>query len=298
MNRETISGELDVARVNDQLKRQARIKEIIALHELDLHPSAILFYMSEVSLAYPNRKIVEDINFVIPTHKITTLMGPSGCGKSSVLRVMNRLFEIQAGKVQGEVFFHGQDIYSQNVDPVQVRRRIGMVFQKPNPFNGSIFDNVAEGPRLLGIRDKAVLKETVEASLDAAALLKDVKNRQKDSALSLSVGQQQRLCLARALAIQPDILLLDEPSSALDPISTARIEKSIRSLVDARMSTVVMVTHDLMQAEKISDFTGFMTAIGTENNYVGKLIEFGDTYRLFKKPREKLTEDYIKGGFG
>jgi phosphate transport system ATP-binding protein len=225
----------------------------------------------------------------IPERKVTAFIGPSGCGKSTLLRNINRMNdEIVGCTYNGEIMWQDTNILKKKVDPVSLRRRIGMVFQKPNPFPKSIFDNIAYGPKLLGIRNKKKLKEIVEKSLKDAALWEEVKDRLKDSAMGLSGGQQQRLCIARALAVEPDVILMDEPCSALDPIATAKIEDLINEL--KKEYTVVIVTHNMQQAARISDFTGFM--------YLGELIEFGRTRQVFENPKEDLTERYITGRFG
>jgi len=218
---------------------------------------------------------------------VTALIGPSGCGKSTVLRCLNRMNDlVPSAKVDGQVLYHGVDLYGRDVDPIEVRRRIGMVFQRPNPFPKSIYDNVAFAPRKLGLDGN--LDERVERSLRRAALWDEVKDRLRDSALELSGGQQQRLCIARALANDPEVLLLDEPASALDPIATQKVEELVYEL--KRELTIVIVTHNLQQAARISDQTGFF--------YLGRLIEMGETQRLFTSPREERTEAYITGRFG
>lgn len=229
------------------------------------------------------------ISIKIPEKHITALIGPSGCGKSTFLRTLNRMNEINENThVKGKVLIDGVDIYKNGVDVVSLRKKVGMVFQKSNPFPKSIFENVAFGPRIHGTKGKSSLAEIVERSLIAAGLFSEVKDRLDQSALSLSGGQQQRLCIARALAVDPEILLMDEPASALDPRSTARIEDLVGDLVNSY--TVVIVTHNMQQASRISDFTAFF--------YEGRLVEFGDTKMIFTKPREKQTEDYITGRFG
>jgi phosphate transport system ATP-binding protein len=230
-----------------------------------------------------------DISLAIPERAVTALIGPSGCGKSTFLRTLNRMNDIIEGtRLLGTVLLENTDIYDPQVDPVAVRKRVGMVFQKSTPFPKSIFDNIAYGPRISGIRQKAVLAEIVETSLTRAALWNEVKDRLNDSALALSGGQQQRLCIARALATSPDVLLMDEPASALDPASTAHIEDLIDDL--KKSYTIVIVTHNMQQAARVSDITAFF--------YQGKLIEVGPTTGMFTKPRQKQTEDYITGRFG
>ncbi|MCK4302877.1 MAG: phosphate ABC transporter ATP-binding protein, partial [Candidatus Eisenbacteria sp.] len=243
----------------------------------------------EFSVFYGNNKAVDRVTFNIPTGLVTAIIGPSGCGKSTFLRAINRMNDlIPRCYTRGKLVFDGQDVYAPQVDVASLRQRVGMVFQEPNPFPKSIFDNVAYGPRILGIRDRARLAEIVQRSLMRAALWEEAKNRLSDSALGLSGGQQQRLCVARALAVDPDVLLMDEPTSALDPRSTTRIEDLIGEL--RGKYTIVIVTHNMQQAARVSDFTAFL--------YEGVLIEFGLTRQIFTNPREKQTEHYITGRFG
>ncbi|MCA9090360.1 MAG: phosphate ABC transporter ATP-binding protein [Planctomycetaceae bacterium] len=238
---------------------------------------------------YGENQALFDISMQIPERAVTALIGPSGCGKSTFLRTFNRMNDIIEGtRHTGEVLLEGTNIYDPRVDVVALRKRVGMVFQKSTPFPKSIFDNVAYGPRVAGVRDRAKLAETVESCLLRAALWDEVKDRLHDSAMALSGGQQQRLCIARALATEPDVLLMDEPASALDPASTARVEDLIFDLKSNY--TIVIVTHNMQQAARVSDHTGFF--------YQGNLVEFGGTQALFTKPREKQTEDYITGRFG
>ncbi|RLF44596.1 MAG: phosphate ABC transporter ATP-binding protein [Thermoplasmata archaeon] len=242
-----------------------------------------------LNLWYGDKQALFDINIGIKRNKITALIGPSGCGKSTLIRCFNRMNDIIDGcRIKGKVIFDGINIYQEDIDVVEIRKKIGMVFQKPNPFPKSIYENVAYGPRIHGMRDKKELDEIVERSLKAAALWDEVKDRLHESALSLSGGQQQRLCIARALAIEPEVILMDEPCSALDPIATAKIEDLINEL--KKKYTVVIVTHNMQQAARVSDYTGFM--------YLGRLIEFGETKQIFENPREELTEKYITGRFG
>jgi phosphate transport system ATP-binding protein len=236
---------------------------------------------------YGDDPAVEDISLRIPRNRVVAFIGPSGCGKSTFLRCLNRMNDlIPAARVSGEVLFHGKNLYDPEVDPVEVRRRIGMVFQKPNPFPKSIYDNIAFGLKVNGYRGD--IEERVEVSLRRAALWDEVKDRLHESALALSGGQQQRVCIARALAVEPEILLMDEPASALDPIATGRIEDLIGDLKEN--FTIVIVTHNMQQAARVSDYTAFL--------YMGQLVEYGDTDRLFTNPREKRTEQYITGRFG
>ena len=240
-----------------------------------------------LSVDYDGDIAVSEISLSIPRNRIVAFIGPSGCGKSTFLRCLNRMNDlIPAANVSGEVLFRGKNLYDSDVDPVEVRRRIGMVFQKPNPFPKSIYENVAFGLRVNGYQGD--LEERVETSLRAAALWDEVKDRLEDSALGLSGGQQQRLCIARALAVEPEILLMDEPASALDPIATGRIEDLIEDL--KQDYTIVIVTHNMQQAARVSDLTAFL--------YMGELVEYGDTDRLFTNPRQQRTEQYITGRFG
>ena len=241
----------------------------------------------DLSVLYGDSRAVKHISIKIPDRKVVAFIGPSGCGKSTLLRCFNRMNDLIPGaRVEGEAIFQGTNLYDKGVDPVDVRRRIGMVFQKPNPFPKSIFDNIAFGPRINGYRGK--MDELVERSLRQAALWEEVKDRLGESALSLSGGQQQRLCVARALAIEPEVILMDEPTSALDPIATQRIEELIFNL--KADYSVIIVTHNMQQAARISDYTAFM--------YMGDLIEYGNTDQLFTNPREERTEAYITGRFG
>ncbi len=249
----------------------------------------IIIAAKNVNFYYGSFKALVDVTMDFEKHKVTALIGPSGCGKSTLLRLINRMNDLIDGtRVEGEVIFEGANIYAPNVDPVDVRRRIGMVFQKPNPFPKSILNNITYGPKLNGISKKSDLEALVEKSLVQASLWNEVKDILHQSAMMLSGGQQQRLCIARALAMKPDVLLMDEPTSALDPISTAKIEELIEEL--KKNYTIIIVTHNMQQAARISDYTGFF--------YLGKLIEFNQTDRLFTTPDVKQTEDYITGRFG
>ena len=242
-----------------------------------------------LNLWYGPNHALHDVSVAIPERQITAFIGPSGCGKSTFLRTLNRMNDlIPSVKIEGEVDFHGKNIYDGGVDPTLLRKRIGMVFQKANPFPMSIYDNVAYGPRTHGIRNHAKLDDIVERSLRSAAIWDEVKDRLKKSALGLSGGQQQRLCIARALAVEPEVLLMDESTSALDPISTSKIEDLASELKDRY--TVVMVTHNMQQAARISDNTAFFL--------LGELVEFGKTEQVFSTPADKRTEDYITGRFG
>ena len=250
---------------------------------------ATILQAKDLNLWYGQNHALHSVNVDIPEHEITAFIGPSGCGKSTFLRTLNRMNDlIPSVKITGEVNFRGQNIYDSGVDPTWLRKRIGMVFQKANPFPMSIYDNVAYGPRTHGIRSKVKLDEIVENSLRAAAIWDEVKDRLKKSALGLSGGQQQRLCIARALAVEPEVLLMDESTSALDPISTSKIEDLAVELKSKY--TVIMVTHNMQQAARVSDNTAFFL--------LGELVEFGRTEQLFSTPEDKRTEDYITGRFG
>jgi phosphate transport system ATP-binding protein len=242
-----------------------------------------------LDLFYGESQALYDISITIPSQRVTAFIGPSGCGKSTFLRTLNRMNDLIEGvRCSGEVLIDGEDIYDSSVDVVALRKKVGMVFQRSNPFPKSIFENIAYGPRIHGIRDSAQLEEIVERSLARADLWNDVKDRLDDSALALSGGQQQRLCIARALAVDPDILLMDEPASALDPRSTSKIEDLVGELRDNY--TIIIVTHNMQQAARISDYTAFF--------FEGNLVEFEETNKLFTKPAQKQTEDYITGRFG
>ena len=242
-----------------------------------------------LNLYYGDNHALKDISIQIPANKITALIGPSGCGKSTFLKTLNRMNDLVPGvRITGEVFYNGENIYGKDVDVTRLRKQIGMVFQKANPFPMSIYDNIAYGPRTHGVRGKAKLDDIVERSLRDAAIWDEVKDRLNKSALGLSGGQQQRLCIARAIAVEPDILLMDESTSALDPISTSKIEELAMELKNRY--TVVMVTHNMQQAVRVSDETAFFL--------LGELVEFGDTERIFSHPQDKRTEDYITGRFG
>ena len=235
---------------------------------------------------------VRDVHMRVPTNKITAIIGPSGCGKSTVLRCLNRMNDlISSARIEGEVLFQGQNIYDDSVDPVEVRRRIGMVFQKPNPFPKTIYENVAWGTRINGFRGD--MDEMVEKALRSAVLWDEVKDKLQQSALGLSGGQQQRLCIARAIAVEPEIILMDEPASALDPIATLRIEDLMKEL--SEQYTIIVVTHNMQQAARISDFTAFFSV---DDRRTGNLIEFDETEKIFTNPSQKSTEDYITGRFG
>jgi phosphate transport system ATP-binding protein len=242
-----------------------------------------------VDFFYGAFRALSDVTVDFEKNKVTALIGPSGCGKSTLLRLLNRMNDLIDGtRVEGEILFEGRNIYAPDVDPVEIRQRIGMVFQKPNPFPKSIYNNITYAPKLAGIRDSGEIEALVEESLKQAVLWDEVKDILTKSAMTLSGGQQQRLCIARALAMKPDVILMDEPTSALDPISTAKIEELIDTL--KKRYTIIIVTHNMQQAARISEYTGFF--------YIGKLIEFNATEKIFTNPDVKQTEDYITGRFG
>ena len=259
--------------------------------------NAVVFDVDDLSVFYGPFRAVRDVNLDIRQHEITALIGPSGCGKSTVLRCFNRMNDlIEIARVEGRVTYHGVDLYDPAVNPVEVRRRIGMVFQKPNPFPKSIYDNVAYGPRLAGV--KRDMDELVERSLRGAALWDEVKDRLKSSAMGLSGGQQQRLCIARAIAVDPEVILMDEPCSALDPIATGRIEDLMTELKTAY--SIVIVTHNMQQAARVSDRCAFFTTEVSEatDTRTGVLVEFDSTDKIFSNPSDERTENYITGRFG
>jgi phosphate transport system ATP-binding protein len=256
-------------------------------HDIDTGGRAPALEAHGVSVFYGEKQAVKEIDLVVPANKVVALIGPSGCGKSTLLRCFNRMNDlVPAARVEGRVDFHGKNLYDDDVDPVEVRRRIGMVFQKPNPLPKSIFDNTAFGARINGF--KGDMDELVERSLRQAALWDEVHDRLGESAYDLSGGQQQRLCIARTLAVKPEVVLMDEPASALDPIATQRIEELIYEL--KKDYTIVIVTHNMQQAARISDYTAFL--------YMGELVEYGPTDRLFTNPAEERTEAYVTGRFG
>jgi phosphate transport system ATP-binding protein len=254
-----------------------------------------VFETRDLTISYGKSPAVSDVNLSIYQNLVTAIIGPSGCGKSTFLRSLNRMNDLVASaKVEGQVLYHGQDIYADGVDPVEVRRRIGMVFQKPNPFPKSIYDNVAWGLRVLGMKDD--LDGRVERALTQAALWDEVKDRLKKGAFGLSGGQQQRLCLARAIAVEPDVVLLDEPASALDPIATSKIEDLMHELKNEY--TLVIVTHNMQQAARVADMTAFFTLERTEGGGHGVLVEYDETPKIFTQPADERTEGYVTGRFG
>jgi len=259
-------------------------------------PETAVFGLSELNLWYGHKHAIGDIGMKLPVNKVTALIGPSGCGKSTLLRCLNRMNDLIPGvHIKGSVTYHDQEIYAPHIDPVEVRRRIGMVFQKPNPFPKSIYDNVAFGPRIAGF--KGNMDDLVEESLQRAALWDEVRGKLKQSAMALSGGQQQRLCIARAIATRPDVILMDEPASALDPIATQRIEDLMRELVSEY--TIVIVTHNMQQAARVSDRTAFFTVEVSETGQrTGLVVEYDETEVIFTNPKDRRTEDYVTGRFG
>ncbi|WP_438874202.1 phosphate ABC transporter ATP-binding protein PstB [Streptomyces calidiresistens] len=254
-----------------------------------------VFELRKVSVSYGSHRAVGDVSMDVFQRNITALIGPSGCGKSTLLRCLNRMNDlVPSARVDGEVIYHGENLYGPRVDPVQVRKVIGMVFQKPNPFPKSIYDNVAFGPRTMGIKQN--MDDIVEEALRGAALWDEVKDKLTSNGLSLSGGQQQRLCIARAIAVKPEVVLMDEPCSALDPIATLKIEDLIRQLKDEY--TIVIVTHNMQQAARVSDMTAFFSVRTSEGKRTGELVEYDDTEKIFSTPADRRTEDYISGRFG
>jgi phosphate transport system ATP-binding protein len=261
----------------------------------DLTEIEVVFALNDVNVYYGQALAVAGVSIDIYKNHITAMIGPSGCGKSTIVRSLNRMNDSISGfRLTGQCNYHGNDLYASGVDPVEVRRRIGMVFQRPNPFPKSIYDNIAWAPRILGMKDE--LDERVESALRRAAIWDEVKDRLKTSALGLSGGQQQRLCIARSIAIEPDVLLLDEPCSALDPISTASIEDLMQDL--KREYTIVIVTHNMQQAARVAERTAFFSLDVSEGRRTGILVEYDETSKLFTRPSDKRTEDYVTGRFG
>ncbi|WP_394752201.1 phosphate ABC transporter ATP-binding protein PstB [Crenothrix sp.] len=252
-------------------------------------PTEVCVRVENLNLFYGQKQALHNITMEMPKKRVTAYIGPSGCGKSTLLRCINRMNDlVDSARIEGKILLENENIYDKSVNVAALRRRVGMVFQKPNPFPKSIFENVAYGLRIQGVNDKRILEETVENALRGAALWDEMKDRLNDNALGMSGGQQQRLVIARAIAIEPEVLLLDEPASALDPISTLKIEELINELKEKY--TIVIVTHNMQQAARVSDYTAFM--------YLGELIEMGTTSELFTNPRKKQTEDYITGRYG
>ena len=275
------------------------ISEVKERHMATENNELPVFAVKDLSVKYGEFRAVRDVTLDIREHEITAFIGPSGCGKTTVLRCLNRMNDfIDSAKVEGLVEYHGADLYNPEVNPNEVRRRIGMVFQKPNPFPKSIYDNVAYGPRLVGKMSKSDLNDLVEKSLRRAALWDEVKDRLKASALGLSGGQQQRLCIARCIAVEPDVILMDEPCSALDPIATARIEDLMQEI--KKDYTIIIVTHNMQQAARVSDRTAFFTTeVNTESDRrTGVMVEFDLTQKMFSVPSDERTESYVTGRFG
>jgi phosphate transport system ATP-binding protein len=277
-----------------------RFVNVAGVTHADARPAddrEVVIQCRDVGVAYGDNPAVADISIDVYRHQITALIGPSGCGKSTLIRVFNRMNDlIPSATVTGEVLYHGEDLYASHVDPVEVRKRIGMVFQKPNPFPKSIYDNIAFGPRVLGMKDN--MDERVETALRKAALWDEVKDRLKTNAFGMSGGQQQRLCIARALAISPDLILMDEPCSALDPISTGRIEDLMAELKE--QYSILIVTHNMQQAARVSQMTAFLTVDldAEEKHRIGRLVEYDDTEKVFTNPGDPRTEAYVTGKVG
>jgi len=288
---------------HDPFEPSAHIASLAQVHtahdrELPVVPPQPVMQTRGLNVFYGDFHAVHDVNLAFGKNEITALIGPSGCGKSTVLRCLNRMNDLVAGaRVEGEVSYHGQNIYAKGVDPIAVRTHIGMVFQKPNPFPKSIYDNIAYGPRVTGMK-VASMDDLVEEALRGAALWDEVKDKLKQSAYGLSGGQQQRLCIARTIATKPDLILMDEPCSALDPIATARVEDLMLQLRED--FTIIVVTHNMQQAARVSDRTAFFTAKpdATTGNRTGLLVEYAPTTKIFSNPSDKRTEDYISGRFG
>jgi phosphate transport system ATP-binding protein len=259
------------------------------IKELNDNNKVVRIKAEDVNFYYGEKKVLKNISIEIYQNCVTAIIGPSGCGKSTFIRLLNRMNDtIPNTKFEGKIFLGGEDIYSPEVDVVKIRRLVGMVFQKPNPFPKSVFDNVSYGLKIQGVKDKNIIQQRVEEALKKAALWDEVKYRLNDNALSFSGGQQQRLCIARCLAVEPEVILFDEPCASLDPISTKKIEELILEL--KKSYTIVIVTHNLQQAARVSDYTAFM--------YLGELVEFGPTEKMFTVPKDQRTEDYITGKFG
>jgi phosphate transport system ATP-binding protein len=272
------------------------LADIARQHDEEVTKREPVFKVHDLSVAYGGNPALRGVEIDVFEHSVTAFIGPSGCGKSTFIRCFNRMNDlIPTAKVEGSVLYHGQDLYARKVDPVEVRRRIGMVFQKPNPFPKSVYDNIAFGPRVL--RLKGNLDQRVEQALQRAALWDEVKDRLKESALGLSGGQQQRLCIARCLAVEPDVILMDVAASALDPISTTRIEDLMHEL--KREYTIVIVTHNMQQAARVADMTAFFSVdVGQDGKRTGVLVEYDRTAKIFTTPADKRTEDYVTGRFG
>jgi phosphate transport system ATP-binding protein len=292
------SMDVDVARESAERDQSEAglIVELPREHRPISSDAPVVFDVHDLSVWYGPFRAIRDVNISIHQRQITALIGPSGCGKTTMLRCFNRMNDlIPAARVEGSILYHGVDLYEREVDPVEVRRRIGMVFQKPNPFPKSIYENVAFGPKIAGIKGK--LDDLVEKSLRKAALWDEVKDKLKDSGMALSGGQQQRLCIARAIAVEPEVILMDEPCSALDPVATLRIEELMQELLSDY--TIVIVTHNMQQAARVSDRTAFFTVnVREDGQRTGVLVEYDATDKIFRNPSDRRTEDYVTGRFG
>ena len=274
--------------VKNIFKDRKDLNENLSIRD-DNSKNEIVLHTKDLNLWYDDVQALKNINLEIFQNRVTAIIGPSGCGKSTLIRCFNRMNDVIEGcSINGEVLFHDENIYMKKTNVIDVRTKIGMIFQKPNPFPMTIHDNITYGPRVQGVEDPLKLDKIVETSLKRAFLWDEVKHRLKESAMALSGGQQQRLCIARALAIEPEVLLMDEPTASLDPIATAKIEELVFEL--KKYMTIVCVTHNMQQAARISDYTSFM--------YLGELIEYGETTQIFENPKKKLTENYITGRFG
>jgi phosphate transport system ATP-binding protein len=298
----TSSTELDTSTLPAGQPDGARLPTPAAIEHRGATPSPdapIVFDVQNLAVYYGSFRAVREVNIPVRQKEITAFIGPSGCGKTTVIRCLNRMNDlIPTARVEGTLLYHGVDLYGPDVSAAEVRRRIGMVFQKPNPFPKNIYDNVAFGPKINGVRKKSELDDVVERSLRGAALWDEVNDRLKSSALGLSGGQQQRLCIARAIAVEPEVILMDEPCSALDPIATARIEELMREIKD--QYTIVIVTHNMQQAARVSDRTAFFTTEVSEqgDRRTGRLVEFDVTEKIFSNPADPRTENYVTGRFG
>ena len=291
-----MESDIVVARRMNRSDQHTPMVEVRRTEERAHTSEDVVFDVRDLSAFYGTFRAVREVTLPIYRNEITALIGPSGCGKTTVLRCFNRMNDlIEGARVEGRVLYHGVDLYDPKVDPVEVRRRIGMVFQKPNPFPKSIYDNIAFGPKVAGFRGN--MDELVERSLTKAVLWDEVKDKLKENAMALSGGQQQRLCIARAIAVSPDVILMDEPCSALDPIATLRIEELMRELVEDY--SIVIVTHNMQQAARVSDRTAFFTVdVREDGQRTGVLVEYDRTEAIFTNPSEKRTEDYVTGRFG
>jgi len=287
-----MSIEMNLTRVNVLPSEKSRTKTA-GKEETTLAVEAKMD-VRDLSVFYGKYRAIEGITLSVPANQITAIIGPSGCGKSTLLRALNRMNDLTPrAHIEGSVTLDGENIYAPGVDVVEIRRKIGMVFQRPNPFPMSIYENVAYGPRLYGVNNRRLLDEIVETSLRRAALWDEVKDKLSQSGMAISGGQQQRLCIARALAVEPEVILMDEPASALDPVATLKIEELMQELKSAY--TIVIVTHNMQQAARVSNYTAFMMI---NQNRAGTLVEFGDTAQIFTNPKNKQTEDYVTGRFG